>query len=56
MEEYPGLTLHELAVEGNFNEDGGTLGDQDWEDALVLSSLPPDDPVAYAEDCEAMGK
>ena len=28
----------------------------EFEEALILASQPPDDPIAYAEDCEAMGK
>lgn len=34
------------------------LEEEDWEfeEALILASLPPDDLAAYVDDCEAMGK
>ena len=38
------------------DEYGGTLGDEDWADVLARSTEPPEDPVAYADECEAMGE
>jgi hypothetical protein len=34
----------------------GELTGEDWEDALIRSTEPPVDPVAYRDECEAMGK
>jgi len=29
---------------------------EEWEDALARSTQPPEDPIAYTQDCEAMGE
>jgi len=42
--------------EGQIDEDGGTVGWRDWPDVVALGTMPPEDPVAFAEECEAMGR
>lgn len=42
--------LEEVKAEGEFTEDGGTLGEADREDAAIRGAEPPEDMIAYVED------
>ncbi len=50
------MNLELYEDEGMFDESGGELNDEGWAEALVLSAEPPEDPTAYRDECEGMGK
>ena len=49
------IVMDILMEEGRADETGCEAGERDEEDLAIRSTEPPEDPIAYAQECENMG-